>query len=498
MSYGDFVGLDTRRVAAPLAGLALALALALAMPSPARAQTRGPESISTVIADVVDTVVLISTSESVAAEQGVTPDGGTQPELSPDVPLDEFFKDFFERQERGENQGRPTGEGSGFVIDPAGVIVTNHHVIEGSDDIEVTFNDGKKLKAEVVGRDKETDLAVLRVKPEAPLKAARLGDSDALTVGEWVVALGNPFGIGLSASSGIVSGRNRDIRSGRFDAFIQTDASINKGKSGGPLFNLNGEVVGINTAILSPTGGSIGIGFAVPISTASRVIDQLVRYGETRRGYLGVRIQDVTPEIVGRLGLDKPRGALIAGVTPDGPAAKAGIKVGDVILSLGGRAIPNSRDLQRSVADAGNDIAVDVVIQRDRKEVKLKITLGRLEQASTDEGEDEAAPEVERTGIADAFGATFAELTDELRQTYSIDETVKGSLVVVSVTKDSPLAAAQIAPGFVLLEIQQNSVRDAEGLKERLAALKATGKTSAQVLFSSPDGAYRFATVKLD
>ncbi len=472
------------------------LALTVALPGSLSAQTRGPEAISSVIADVIDTVVLISTSESIAG--AIAPDGGTQPELSPDVPLDEFFKEFFQRQERGESQGRPTGEGSGFVISADGVIVTNNHVIEGSDDIEVTFNNGTKLKAEVVGRDKETDLAVLRVKPVSPLKAVKLGNSDTLTVGEWVVALGNPFGIGLSASSGIVSGRNRDIRSGRFDAFIQTDASINKGNSGGPLFNLNGEVVGINTAILSPTGGSIGIGFAVPTSTATRVIDQLVKYGETRRGYLGVRIQDVTPELLSRLGLDAARGALIAGVTPEGPAAKAGIKVGDVILSIDGKAVPDSRALQRVVADSGNDSAVEVTVLRDRKELKLRITLGRLEQAAEADGEDEAQPEVEQTGAADAFGARFAEMTDELRQTYGIDQTVKGTLVVVEVTKDSPLSAAQVAPGFVLLEVQQHAVRDGEGLKERIEALKKTGRASAQLLFSSPDGAYRFVTAKLD
>jgi serine protease Do len=496
MSYHGVINRACRGIAGAL------VALPLALPAPALAQgqaqppLRGPEAISTVIRDVIDTVVLISTSESVVSE--ITPNAEGQPELSPDVPLDEFFKEFFERQESGEAQGRPTGEGSGFVVDPEGLIVTNNHVIEGSDGIEVTFNDGTKLKAEVVGRDKETDLAVLRVKPAAPLKAATYGNSDALTVGEWVVALGNPFGIGLSASSGIISGRNRDIRSGRFDAFIQTDASINKGNSGGPLFNLNGEVIGINTAILSPTGGSIGIGFAVPITTASRVVDQLVRYGETRRGYMGVRIQDVTQELLSRLGLDRTRGALIAGVTDQGPAAKAGIRVGDVVLSIDGMPVADSRALQRVVADAGNDRAVDVVILRDRKEQTLKVTLGRLENAVSEEDDAEPEAEVEQTGTAEAFGAKFADISDELRQTFSIDQTVKGSLVVVEVAKDTPLAAAQIAPGFVLLEVQQHAVRDGEGLKERIGSLKATGKTTAQLLFSSPDGAYRFVTAKLD
>ncbi|GGE42593.1 serine protease [Agaricicola taiwanensis] len=498
MSYHGVIGRTCRSSAAALVVVALAFPLTSQAQTvaPAPAQARGPEAISTVINDVIDTVVLISTSESVSTD--IAPNAEGQPELSPDVPLDEFFKEFFERQEQGESQGRPTGEGSGFVVDPSGLIVTNNHVIEGSDGIEVTLNDGTKLPAEVVGRDKETDIAVLRVKPSSPLKAVKYGNSDALTVGEWVVALGNPFGIGLSASSGIISGRNRDIRSGRFDAFIQTDASINKGNSGGPLFNLNGEVIGINTAILSPTGGSIGIGFAVPITTASRVVDQLVRYGETRRGYMGVRIQDVTSELLSRLGLDRARGALIAGVTEEGPAAKAGLKIGDVVLSIDGKPVPDSRALQRIVADAGNDRAVDVVILRDRKEQTLKVMLGRLEKETDDTGAAEPAPEVEQTGTADAFGAKFANITDELRRSFSIDQTVRGSLVVVEVSKDAPLAAAQIAPGFVLLEVQQHAVRDGEGLKERIKSLKATGKTTAQLLFSSPDGAYRFVTAKLD
>src|SRR5262245_954911 len=280
-------------------GLVLSLSVAL---SPAPAQSpltsppapRGPDGIADVIDQVIDSVVLISTAQNVDA--GTNDDKAPAPELSPDAPLDQFFDDFFERQQRGENQPRPTGEGSGFVIDAAGTIVTNFHVVDGADRVEVVFNDGTKLAAEVVGKDKEIDVAVLKVKPIAPLKPAKFGDPEKLRVGEWVLALGNPFGIGLSATSGIVSGRNRDMRTGKYDNFIQTDASINKGNSGGPLFNLAGEVVGINTAILSPTGGSVGIGFAVPTSAFRPVVAQLLQYGETRRGYIGVRIQDVPEE----------------------------------------------------------------------------------------------------------------------------------------------------------------------------------------------------------
>ena len=252
------------------------------------------------------------------------------PELPDNSPFKDFFDDFFKRQQEGDGQPRTmTSMGSGFVIDPAGLIVTNNHVVEGAESIEVHLQDDTVLKAELVGRDPKTDLAVLRVKPEqAAARPWRFGDSDTLRIGEWVMAIGNPFGLGGSVSLGIVSARNRDINAGPYDDFIQTDAAINKGNSGGPLFNLKGEVVGINTAIFSPTGGSVGIGFSVPANTAKGVIDQLIKYGETRRGWLGVKIQSVTDDIAESMNLDKPRGALIADVTKPGPAEKAGIEAG--------------------------------------------------------------------------------------------------------------------------------------------------------------------------
>jgi serine protease Do len=259
---------------------------------------------------------------------GETPDG--QSPEDPTSPFRDFFEDFLRR---GPGQPQPmTSMGSGFVVDPSGIIVTNSHVVEGAETIEVRFHDDSVLKAELVGRDPKTDLAVIRVKPEKPLPVVSFGDSDKLRIGEWVMAIGNPFGLGGSVSLGIVSARNRDINAGPYDDFIQTDAAINKGNSGGPLFNLRGEVMGINTAIFSPSGGSVGIGFSVPSNTARNVIDQLVRFGETRRGWLGVSIQSVTDDIAESMNLGKARGALVANVTPTGPAEKAGIQPGDLIV----------------------------------------------------------------------------------------------------------------------------------------------------------------------
>ena len=308
---------------------AAALAAALAMPLLATpGAARGPDGITEVAEAVIDAVVNISTSQKVEGRQQPGGGGGaTPPQLPPGSPFEEFFEEFFKNRRQGENNQGPNRErsprrvnslGSGFVIDASGLVATNSHVIADADEINVVFNDGSKLKAEVVGRDQKTDMALLRIKPDKPLKAVKFGNSEKLRLGEWVIAIGNPFGLGGTVTAGIVSARNRDINSGPYDNYIQTDASINRGNSGGPLFNLNGEVVGVNTAIISPSGGSIGIGFAVPAKTAVAVIDQLQNFGETRRGWLGVRIQQVTDDIAESLGMKQTRGALIAGIDDKG------------------------------------------------------------------------------------------------------------------------------------------------------------------------------------
>ncbi|HEX8164504.1 MAG TPA: trypsin-like peptidase domain-containing protein, partial [Beijerinckiaceae bacterium] len=305
-----------------------------------------PESFADLAEEIMPAVVNISASTTVEAR------GRTLPQLPPGTPFEDLFEEFFNRRgQQGPGGGdsprqrRSNSLGSGFVIDPSGIVVTNNHVIGDANDISVIFSDGTRLKAEIVGKDTKIDLAVLRVKPEKPLKAVSFGDSDKMRPGDWVIAIGNPFGLGGSVTAGIVSARGRNIESGPYDNYIQTDASINKGNSGGPLFNMNGEVIGINTAILSPTGGSVGIGFAVPASTALPIIDQLRQFGETRRGWLGVRIQNVDDPTAEALNLGSARGALVAGIDDKGPAKPAGLEVGDVIVKFDGQEVKQSRDL---------------------------------------------------------------------------------------------------------------------------------------------------------
>src|SRR5690242_12785250 len=367
------------------AGLAVMAAAAIALLSlTTPAGARGPDAISDIAEQVIDAVVNVSTKQSVDLR------GGAMPQLPPGSPFEEFFEEFFKNR-RGNGQNGPgqnnqapsprrvNSLGSGFIIDPSGLIVTNNHVISEADEVNVILNDGTTLKAEVVGRDQKTDLALLKVTPTKPLKAVKFGDSDKLRLGEWVIAIGNPFSLGGTVTAGIVSARNRDIQSGPYDNYIQTDASINRGNSGGPLFNLNGEVIGVNTAIISPSGGSIGIGFAVPSRTVMPVIDQLREFKEVRRGWLGVRIQKVTDDVADKLSIKPPRGALIAGVDDKGPAKPAGIEPGDVIVKFDGKDIKEMRDLPKIVADTPVGKDVEVLVVRKGKEEKKTVRLGRLE-----------------------------------------------------------------------------------------------------------------------
>src|SRR6185436_11316086 len=317
-----FDSLPLRRPAVALA-CAVGLGALIVAGAGFAASGKGPDSVADTAERVLDAVVNISTSQTVEAQKGVQ-----IPQLPPGSPFEEFFEEFFKKrgEEGGSRSRRVSSLGSGFVIDASGIIITNNHVIADADEIYANFNDGSKLKAELVGKDTKSDIAVLRVKPDKPIKAVVFGDSDKMRVGDWVMAIGNPFGLGGSVTVGVVSARNRDINAGPYDNFLQTDAAINRGNSGGPLFNMDGDVVGINTAIISPSGGSIGIGFAIPSQSVTPIVAQLREFGETRRGWIGVRIQQVDDAIAESLGIGKSRGALIAGVTDDSPAAKAGMK----------------------------------------------------------------------------------------------------------------------------------------------------------------------------
>ena len=478
--------------------LAAVATAAMVLPAlPTSSLARGPDNIADIAERVIDAVVNISTSQKVETRN--TP----MPQMPNDPQLDELFRDFFNRRGQGDPQNRERGPrrvnslGSGFVIDPSGIVVTNNHVISEADEITVILNDGARLKAELIGKDQKTDIALLRVKPDKPLKAVKFGDSERLRLGEWVIAIGNPFSLGGTVTAGIVSARNRDINSGPYDNYIQTDAAINRGNSGGPLFNLDGEVVGINTAIISPSGGSIGIGFAVPSKTATPVIDQLRQFGETRRGWLGVRIQQVTDEIAESLKISPPRGALVAGVDDKGPAKPAGIEPGDVIIKFDGKDIKEMRDLPRVVADTPVGKRTPVIIIRKGKEETKTVTLGRLEDgeklaAVTSKSDD--APD--KSVVKKTLGIELANMSDDLRKRYKIKDTVKG-VVITGVDAGSPAADKRLSPGDVIVEIAQEAVASADDLQTKIDKLKKDGRKSALLLVAGADGELRFVALSL-
>ncbi len=462
------------------------------------AHAAGPASVADLADSLIGAVVNISTSQNVGGE---SPGGAPRPRVPEGSPFQDFFDEFFKQQENGTNRSRPRkvqSLGSGFVIDPKGIIITNNHVIADADEITIEFTDGSELKAEVIGTDPKTDIAVLEVKPEKPLKAVQFGDSAASRVGDWVMAIGNPFGQGSSVTLGIVSAINRDIRSGPYDSFIQTDAAINRGNSGGPLFNMDGEVIGINTAIISPSGGSIGLGFSIPATLAIKVIDQLREFGETRRGWLGVSIQPVTDDIAESLSMASAEGALVAGLTPKGPAKNSGILVGDVILKFDGKSIRQMRDLPRIVAETPVGKSVDVIVLRKGKEETVAVTLGRLEDgekliaANRQGGDEDKAPKP----VA-ALGMTLAELTDEKRAEFSIAEDIKGALIT-SVEAGSAAAEKGIKAGSVISEVGQETVSTPADVQKRLADLKKADRKKALLLVAAKDGQLGFIVLDLE
>ena len=462
--------------AAPRLFTALVLGLALTLAPVSDAWARGaPESFADLAEQISPAVVNITTSSVVAASAGpgqVLPDG---------TPFQDFFKDFMDRNgQTAPEPRRSEALGSGFVISEDGYIVTNNHVIEGADDIEIEFFDGDRLKAKLVGTDTKTDIALLKVESSTPLPFVPFGDSDLMRVGDWVVAMGNPLGQGFSVSAGIVSARKRAL-SGTYDDFIQTDAAINRGNSGGPLFNLDGQVVGVNTAILSPNGGSIGIGFSMASNVVSKVVDQLRQFGETRRGWLGVRIQDITPDVAEAMGLAEAKGALITDV-PDGPAKDAGLMAGDVIQLFDGSTVADTRDLVRRVADAPVGEAVSVVVLRDGKTETLSVTLGRRETAESQDAAmttDPAAPEVPTQG--QVLGMTVAELTPADVEALGLPVGSEG-LVVMDVDAMSDAYTKGLRQGDLITEAGQQKVVRVQDLTDRVTEAKDAGRKSLLLL----------------
>ncbi len=471
----------------------LLFALAAAWATASQARETAPETFADLAEKLLPAVVNISTTQVLRGRER----GPEMPQFPPGSPFEEFFKEFFERQQRQFRRPRKaTSLGSGFIIDPAGYIVTNNHVIADADEITVILqnNGNTNLKAKIVGRDAKTDLALLKVDVDKPLPYVTWGDSNAARVGDWVLAIGNPFGLGGTVTAGIISARQRDINAGPYDDFIQTDASINRGNSGGPMFNLKGEVIGINSAIYSPSGGSVGIGFAIPSALAQPVIRQLKEYGRTRRGWLGVRIQTVTEEIAESLGLEAPKGALVASVAEDGPAKAAGIEAGDVILEFDGKKVTEMRRLPRIVAETPIDKRVKVVVWRKGKKKVFEVKVGELEEAEAAGLVSTGEAEPERT--IDDLGLALAEITPTLREEFEIGDEVEGVLIT-EVKGDSVAADKGLRPGDVIVEVGQEEVKSPSQVARMVEKAKKEGRKSVLLLVDR-GGDLRFVALKLE
>ncbi|MEM8776864.1 MAG: Do family serine endopeptidase [Pseudomonadota bacterium] len=460
----------------------MALVLAQAIVAQAR-----PDSFAELADSVSPSVVNITTSTVVAQGTNQSP---IVPEGSP---FEDFFREFQDRNQNGDRPRRTSALGSGFVISEDGYVVTNNHVIESADQIIIEFFSGEELEATVVGTDPKTDIALLKVETDEPLPHVPFGDSDTARVGDWVMAMGNPLGQGFSVSAGIVSARNRAL-SGSYDDFIQTDAAINRGNSGGPLFNLDGEVIGVNTAILSPNGGSIGIGFSMASNVVTRVVDQLREFGETRRGWLGVRIQDVTDDVAEAIGLEKVAGALVTDV-PEGPAEDAGMLAGDVILQFDGFDVGDTRGLVRRVGNTEVGKTVRVVVFREGETKTLKVTLGRREAAEGVVPAAQPGGETEEPAEAELLGLKLTPLNDELRSQLELDEKANG-LVVTDIDTLSEAHEEGVRAGDVITEAGQQKLNTIKDLEDRIAEAREAGRKSILLLVRRA-GDPRFVALQL-
>jgi serine protease Do len=482
---------------------------------PAATHARGtPDGFADLAQTLLPAVVNISSTQNIKTADSDR--GPEMPVFPPGSPFEQFFKDFMNRhghpngggdnndngdnddnndEDQGGGQAAPQGHphrmqslGSGFIIDPSGIIVTNNHVIEGADEITVTLQDNTMLKATLIGRDDHEDIAVLQVHADKKLPAVHFGDSDISRVGDWVLAIGNPFGLGGTVTAGIISARGRDIQQGPYDDFIQTDAAINRGNSGGPLFNMAGDVVGINTAIYSPSGGSIGIGFSIPSDDAKLVVDQLRQYGRPRRGWLGVRIQQVTADIAESLGLHEPDGALVAGVNHDGPADKAHIQNGDIILTFNGQPLHEMRTLPRVVAETPIDKQVPVDLWRGGKRMTVQVVVAEM----PDDTKTAAAPAPHKAPANpsvdfSALGMKLAPLNDTTRSKYKIDAGQKG-IVITDVAPEGTAADHGLKAGDVVVEVQQVAVTTPADMQHRIEEARQGGRKSVLLLVQGSDG----------
>jgi serine protease Do len=458
-----------------------------------------PASFADLAARLLPAVVNISTTQTLAPEKTPKGEATPAPEAERDEqngppppqtlppqkksPFDDFFKDFFDKEGRHPMPRHAISLGSGFIVDPSGLVVTNNHVIADADTITVTLQDGTNYSAKLIGKDTKTDLALLRIKPAKPLPAVAFGNSDTVRVGDWVLAIGNPFGLGGSVTAGILSAKAREINAGPYDDFLQTDAAINRGNSGGPMFNMQGQVIGINTAIYSPSGGSIGIGFAIPSNLAKPIIEQLQKYGHARRGWLGVHIQSVDGDVADALGLAKAEGALVASVQDGGPAKTGGLEPGDVILSFDGHDVVDMHHLPRMVAETPIDKVVKVVVWRKRKKMTLEIKVGELKetpQVASVGKEPLPPPPPPGTKV---LGLLVANLTPDLRQRYSIGDGAAG-VVVTDVGHDSPAAEKGIEAGDVIVEVAQQDVKSPQQITALVAEAKKEGRKSVLLLIS--------------
>ena len=475
-------------LAMPVADISVALAQPQAMTP--------HEGFGDLVAKIGPAVVNVSTRKGVAAQS--QPDMPV-PQFPPGSPFEDFFKEFFdrERNQPEQQQRRSFSLGSGFVVDPSGFVVTNNHVIADSDEITVIFNDESEYPAKLIGTDSKTDLALLKIERSEPFPYVEWADSDEVRVGDWMIAIGNPFGLGSTVTAGIVSARGRDIRAGPYDDFFQIDAPINRGNSGGPSFTLDGRVFGVNTAIFSPSGGSVGIGFAIPANLAKPVIDSLMKSGKVARGWLGVRIQSVTDEIAEGLGLHEADGALVANVTPGGPAAKAEVQPGDVIVEFDGKRINKMRSLPRLVAETAIGKETEVKLWRRGQEMTLKVTLGELPEDETiaELGQPQDAPAAPADNAKiDTLGITIANLEAEQRTQYGLSADAKG-VVITEVAQGSTAAEESLQPGDLIVEVGQEAVSSPPEVSAKIGQAQAEGKKSILLLIDRK-GDLRFVALR--